>query len=304
MGKRAGIGLFVLMLVVCGACIKEEPRRNSGKTDVTIHLDWKNPNVPAEMQFRFYPMREGDLFIKDCPAMGFEGELPEDRYRVLIYNTDITGVLFTEMGSYFTATATVQTDAKNQMGEACLVQPSILFACGIDELTTICLERFEMTVTPKRLTRCLELTFSLVNTNEVEALTGVLYGVYSSVTLATGKPTSESMADAPNVCTDFSASVTGNKAIVEVCSLGLLNPEGGKRYDNVLRLALFGKGGWRQETQVDLTDVLTDIFDNNKGELPTEVPVGIDLEIQAVGTKLHTSVKAWSQGEGGGQVYE
>lgn len=49
MGKRAGIGLFVLMLVVCGACIKEEPRRNSGKTDVTIHLDWKNPNVPAEM---------------------------------------------------------------------------------------------------------------------------------------------------------------------------------------------------------------------------------------------------------------
>lgn len=276
---------------------------------VNLQLDWGGETARKTMKAYFYPT-ENTAGTSGLPVFlegsGGEvsGQLPDGSYRLITYNTDVTGVAFSEMSSY--QTATVAAAATSTRADVVLVeQPSAFYACSqADGITTSLLDPLKLTASPRQLTRTLNLKIRLSDVRGVDVITGTLNGMYPSLLLSTGAPAPESVASAPSVRSGFQIEHPSNEVEISLRTLGILNPENGKVYRSIMELVLRGNDGWSQAGTVDMTDVLTDIISKNNDDLPANAPVEIEMEIKAVGTALQATVKSWKQGSGDGYIYE
>lgn len=297
--------LLLLGCVSFFSCTRVELVSPPDKVGVTIHLDWGNLPPASGMEYGFYPSDGGAATEIKGTGEGCETTLPQGGYRVLAYNAGTTNISLSGMESYAGATAEAvpADDATRAGGLTFVKQPSGLYAgTSAGELTVPRLDPVEASVGMAQLTRTLKLSFKLDEMEGVDALEGYFNGVYPSLLLSTGEPTAAAKTSAPQVAMAFAVPVTQAETTVELSLLGLLDPEGGTAYRSTLRLTLKGADGWRQQADVDLTRVLTDIFKAGGGSLVLEPPT-IEIRVEPTPASLSATVESWrAGGTGGGTI--
>lgn len=306
----------LLLLLGCAAffsCTRVELTPAPGKVDVAVHTDWGSLPPASGMEYCFYPTGGGAAVKTEGTGGGGETTLPPGSYRLLAYNTGTANISFTGMDSYDTATASATVDtapdaaspaAGTRAGGMVFVkQPSALYAgTGPEELVVPRLDPVEASISMKQLTRTLRLKFKLDDTEGVDTLEGYINGVYPSLLLSTGEATEAAKEAAPQVATAFAAPAARAETTVELSLFGLLAPEGGTAYRSTLRLTLKGADGWRQQADVDLTRVLTDIFKAGGGSFVLEPPT-IEIRVEPTPASLSATVEGWrAGGTGGGTI--
>lgn len=302
-----------LLLLLAGACLaacsEVTLTPTPEKATVSLQLEWGEETASRSMKAYFYPTEStpgtsGLPVFLEGNGNELTGEMPEGTYRVITYNTNVTGLTFDRMSAYGTATVSAEP-VTTRAGGMMVAQPSAFYSCALpEEVTTSLLDPLRVTAWPRQLTRNLKLKIELSDIRGVDALTGTLCGIYPSLLLSTGKPSAESVALAPTVKSSFRVDNPTKKVEINLRTLGVLNPEGGDNYRSLMELVLLGNDGWQQEATVDMTEVLTDIFSQNKDDLPIETPVEVEVIITPVGMSLEASVKSWVQGNGNGYIYE
>lgn len=295
---------MVLLFISCTKSPAESPvDPPSDKGEVKIVLDGEQAASFQGVAYYFYP--DGGETSVQASGTGKEyvGALSEGTYRALFYNTDAQGVSFSGMESAATATVTVQPDASTRAAEEFVVQPGMLFAGSIESLMVGPMNPVNVSAPLSQLTRSLTLTFALSENAGVETLEGSLCGVYPSLLLSTGKPSAESLSASATVRTAFATTVDpSGKSTATIHFLGLLNPAGGAAYQNKLLLHLIGKSGTTQDTEVDLTQALTDIFAVSGEALSFELSTNVEIKVDATPVSLSAQVTGWTVGEGGGEI--
>lgn len=294
---------WMLALLLTASCTKVEINGRSTQGSASLTLDWGAYHAPAGMRLYFYKeasqTRAGETVdngtvVRDVPASGFVGSLPVGTYQLLGVNTDATGIELRGMEHYETATAALPADAWAGM----------LYSFATEKLDINNKTDTKLTLDPQLLVRQLRLLF-YVDGAGVSSLTGSLCGLYPSVLLSTGKPSASSVLAAANTRRSFTATLSGEEGMAELNLFGMLDPENGSRYTNVLTLNVTPTGGTQQTLAVDLSKTLTEILNKNSGELPVDVPVEIGIQITVeANARLSARVTDWRQGNGEGDVID
>lgn len=297
--------LAFLMLLMAVSCTKAVIESVPDKSGVNVYLDWDVTEVPAGVKFYFYPATGETLGLiqVETSATGYQGELAVGRYQVLTSNTEASGVIFSGMESYYTATVTASSVATRSDGMTLIAQPSSLHVGTMEALEVKLFESVEKRIMPRMLTKTLKLKFDTEKLPGVNSLEGELRGLYASVLLATGEATEVARAEAPRVGTPYRTSVTSEKAVVSISYFGILSPENGASYKNEMPITLKGSDGWEQKTTVDLSQVLTDIASKEEeGDLEFEIEDKIEIEVKPTLVGLSARVVSWGRsGEGEGE---
>lgn len=274
---------------------------------VSLFADWSGAGIdaPAGTRFYFYPQAGGELVSKECGPEGFEGELPEGSYRVLAVGTPAVGVTFTHMESYETAAAvaTPIVDPRTRSGMQEIAQPEQAYSLPIHAISPTRDNKVTQTSLPVSLVRTVQLTFSTSGTVRPVSLSGSLQGVYPSVLLSTGVPTAAEQTAAIGSQSSFDATFEGSDAKVRIRTLGVLNPEGGTVYTNLLRVSVLTADGETLTAVADLTAELTQGITANGGVIPLTLSLNIKIEVTPAGATA--TVQGWGNGgDTGSDVWE
>lgn len=297
--------LFLLFLLLPVACTENELELRKNEGCVIVSPDWQEYTLPGSVACRVYA-ESGEATpytYKEASADVFACSLPPGVYRLLAYNTDAAGVEFAAQQDIAFAEARILPGA----------QPGDLYAWDVERMEVRLRDTLNFTPVPRPLVKTLHLNFRLAGIGDIESIEGNLYGVYPSVCLLTGKPSAESVEAAPVTSVPFvgevrqrlsagNARTIGYEGVSSVRLFGLLDPQGGKLYDNRLKLNLRLPDHEVRQAEVDMNGTLSDILAQNGGEIPPEVPVKIEIEIKWVNSSLVASVKEWTLGEGTGGV--
>jgi hypothetical protein len=258
--------------------------------------------LPA-LEYRFYGT-DAPLVRKSDSEGNFEGKLPRGVYRVLAANTGAGDVTFSDMESYDRAAVSIDgTEPATDGADAASFLPSLdvpVYGVRVEELDVPVNGSVLREPSPALLTRRLVFDFTLSDglDTEVGSISGQLPGVYSSVYLSTGLPTSESVSRSARTYIRFEVSGQGEKRSAETGLLGLRNPKtpaGEKIYDSTLALSFTMTDGSEEEIFIDLSGVLSDIIAGNGDVFPQRVSVFIELKRSSAG--IGASIKAWGVGD-------
>lgn len=267
---------------------------------IIVSPDWQAYSLPSLATCHFYSETGTTTshVYREVAADIFSCSLPPGVYRLLAYNTDIEGVEFVAQENIDCIAARLISD----------VQPGELYVWDVSRMEVLLRDTLYFSPAPRPLVKTLCLNFRLTGIENIKNIEGALYGVYPSVCLLTGKPSAESITAAPGTSVSFVAEIRQKmraadcEGVSYVHLFGLLDPQCGEHYDNRLQLNLHLKGGEVRPAEVDMNEAFSDILAQNGGEIPTEVPVEIEIEIKWIGTGLAASVKQWSIGKGEGGV--
>lgn len=298
MGIKNIFLLLVATLFV--SCTKTTVEERPVDGQLTLRAAWEAQTTPPP-GLRFYFYRTGDVpldvrmseqLIRDTDAKGFIGILPVGTYQALAVNSDVAGVNFTNMSTYQTATVEIKPETTL----------SALHSFGTEPLVVDGIRTIERSYVPTLLTKTLILNFE--QDEAIASLSGVLCGTYPSVLLDTGTPSKASQDAAPTTTLPFEAILTEGKGKAILTMLGILGPEYGVKYHNLLQLKVVTHTGETLTKDIDMNRVLSDMLKANGGVMPS-LPVEIDLKVNIdILIGLQASVVAWSTGgEGEGNVY-
>jgi hypothetical protein len=96
----------------------------------------------------------------------------------------------------------------------------------------------------------------------------------------------------------FEVSGQGGERSARVGLFGLYDPEDGRAYTSTLALALAMGGDSREETQIDLTGLLSRIIGDNQGVFPPLVYIYVELKrTQSPDIIIEGNIHAWGTGE-------
>jgi hypothetical protein len=272
---------------------------------VRIYPDRSVYDLPA-LEYYFYATDGEETIRANSDNQGnFEGELTFGTYRVIATNTTTAtngSVAFTT-DSYEQATVTVQPTEQTRALSTLNAQLSTIYSVVVEELPV---RRGIQTYrpVPLLLTKQLELVFVLSGglETEVKTIVGVLPGIYSSVYLATGLPTSEALTQSSTTAVRFDIAGQGDERETQVSLLGLRDPRYREVYVNNLDLTLAMNDDSEEAVTIDLSNELSDLLSLYQGVLPPESSVTIRLERNPVGgvdASIDGSISKW---EVGGEV--
>lgn len=309
-----GTVFLVLWLFVATSCNKREldtrplPPAEQGVIDFPV--DWEGRVAPSGLRFYFYPSSGEAPLVRDCPAQGFHDTLPAGTYRALVVNTDFRGVKLSDMEHYETARVELLPPAtRSDAGLSLVGQPVNVWALSLNALSVE--SESEAAFPQARFRSCVHtvrLSFDIQDPEELSSLEGHLQGVYPSVLLAGGEPSEEARAAAASTFIPFSVALNKEGGECTVGVLGILSPDGGSAYHNVLRLSATGTEGEVVTTEVDLTEELSRVLGSGSGELPQELSIRVSVDIR-FGPKPEmiavATVQGWNNGgEINGEVWE
>jgi hypothetical protein len=261
---------------------------------VQILPDRARYDVP-KVEYRFY--NDKTCLVRESDEEGnFKGQLRPGAYQVLATNTDATGATFSEMDNYDEATVTIDDAAQATRSTLISSELSSVYSVVIGKLVVPNNGTALVEPTPVLLTKQLVLVFTLLDglDKEIAAIAGEVYGVYPSVYLATGLPSERSVEQSPSTGIPFSVAGEGVKRKAQVSMLGLRDPGKEPTYTNNLLLTLRLSDGREEKTTINLTTILSDIIEDNKGSLPVRLSFFIDLKRWVGG--IEGSFRAWSDG--------
>lgn len=303
--------ILLLLLVFLGlhSCTLGSVDYRTDQGKVIVRPDWSGYDLPVGTRFYFYNMDGVSAPIEaDGSAEGFSGMLPSGNYKMVAYNTDATQVEFQAMEKFETASVHALPNTRRMETRAgdvrCILQPQNLYALTIGKIEVKYLNTTEVSVIPQPLTKTIRLQFSLTGdgVGNSKKVSGELCGVYPTLLLATGEPTSESVNSCPNTTTAFTVSLNENQGTAEVKVFGLLDPEDGTSYTNRLTLSITDKDNKVRNAEVDLSEAISSVIKDNGGTIPVEIPINIDVEIKMVDAVLHVKVTPWKEDTGSGEV--
>ncbi len=272
-------------------------------TEGRVSLGLASGDTPGALSYYFYgsdsKLAHGPL---SCDGQGnySNDKFAVGSYRVLAVSASCSGVELRDMDSHSGASVCLAAAPANRSANSAnltlVSQPGALYSAVVkDEVKVSAGAPASHTPTVSLLTQSLSLPFSLENGlgGDVVSITGTLQGVCPSVNLSTGVP-ALAVSDCENTAVAFSATGEGAQRSASVNLFGLCNPLGGDAYTNTLRLTLTMSNGDTEELTVDLTDVLTDAISENKGSLPVDFELPVQIERTAIG--LAVSIGDWSVG--------
>lgn len=268
---------------------------------VVISPQWGVGIQPQPLCYCLYPMGvpASKAICLEGTAAGCGSDLPAGDYRVLAYNADATGVRFAEMDDYAMAVVELIPVATRSGGYVVVGEPPEVYVAAMpEELVIVAGGQTESNAAVRKLMRTLVFNFSSESNLSLDKLESTLCGVYPSVLLSTGEPTQRALQAAPEVAVCFGAdfrSVT--KATGTVRVPGLLDPQNGTVYDNVLNLKLDTPEGGHYTSAVNLNGALTQILADNGGVLPVEVPIEMSIRLERTAVGLSAAVEGWKVGE-------
>ena len=245
--------------------------------DVTFTPDWGSLPASSALRFHFYPAT-GAVVTKDGDAAGCKATLEHGTYRVLAYNTDATGVTYEHIDSY--DQATVQVTPVSTRALLVINQPSKVYALSQEGLSVEKGGAITPKATVRALVKPLKLNLSISNASTMRELKGSLNGLLPSVLLATGKPSAAAVSAAPLTNTRFDINLLSKSALVELSSLGMLDPANGSAYACELTLYITDRDGLSLTTTVDMNQAITSILAANGGVLPDDTSAEVDLELK------------------------
>lgn len=304
--------ILLLLLVFLGlhSCTMGSVDYRTDQGRVVVHPDWSGYDLPAGTRFYFYNMDGVSAAIEaDGSAEGFSGMLPSGNYKMVAYNTDAQFVEFQSMDKFETAAVHASLNTRRMMltrqGDVrCIEQPKDLYSLSLGKIEVKYLNTTEVSVIPQPLTKTIRLKFSLSGdaVGSSTKVSGELCGVYPTLLLATGEPTSESINNSPNTTTAFNISLTDNQGMAEIRVFGLLDPEDGSNYTNRLTLTITDKNNNKRNAEVDLSEAISSVIKDNGGTIPVEIPINIDVEVKLVDAVLHVTVTPWKEDTGSGEI--
>lgn len=304
--------LLLLLFVLAGlqSCTMGTVDYRTDEGKVIIRPDWSGYDLPVGTKFYFYNTDGKSAPVEASgTAEGYVGMLPSGTYKMVAYNTDATQVEFQSMDRYETAAVHALTNTRRSVtrGETdarCILQPSQLYSLSLGDIKVEYLSTTERTVQPLPLTKTIRLEFKLTGDGVADAkkISGEICGVYPILLLATGQPTAESITNCPNTTTAFDINLANNQGTAEIKVFGLHDPAGGNNYENRLKLAVTDKDNNVRNTEIDLSDVVSDVIEKNGGTIPVEIPIEIQIEVSLKDASLHVTAKPWEEDTGSGEI--
>lgn len=82
------VSFVFLAVVVLAGCTKRDLLRRPDEAYLRIVLDWGAYNKPTSTGYHFYDSKGGECVYYDGTTDGFEGYVPAETYKVVIFNTD------------------------------------------------------------------------------------------------------------------------------------------------------------------------------------------------------------------------
>lgn len=282
-------------------------RTDQGK--VIVRPDWGGYDLPAGTKFYFYNTDGVSAPIEaNGSAEGYSGMLPSGSYKMVAYNTDATQVEFQSMDKFETAAVHALPNTRHvatREGDVrCILQPQKLYSLTLGRIEVKYLATTEVEVTPQPLTKTIRLHFNLTGDGAASAqkVSGELCGVYPTLLLATGEPTSESINNCAKTTTAFDVVLNDNQGTATVTVFGLHDPENGATYTNKLTLTVTDKNGERRTAEVDLSQAISDVIKDNGGTIPVEIPIDLAIEVKLIGVTISVEVKPWKNDTGSGEI--
>lgn len=291
------LALIIAMLFLLAGCTRTTIIEQPTEGTVVIRPDMSTYTLPP-MNYHFYPMDgTGSPLVYSCDGQGnFKGTLPTGFYQVIGVNKEVNGAVFREMNQY--QTAKVYDTTLNGYTFPFSTRADDFF--GSDKIYRVILRDIEVgkedTVRfaplPIRVTHVIMVSFTVVGelATQVNGIAGSMQGVYPSALLFDGKTPQEDIQQSPEIRREFTTARNGNIYWARLHLLGLSDPLHGRVYNNVLQLSL-DIGGTSQPFEIDLTEHLSDIFEQTDGKLPLNIPFEITLEWKEIEVK--SNIKPW-----------
>lgn len=304
--------ILLLLLVFLGlhSCTMRSVDYRTDQGKLIVRPDWGGYDLPAGTKFYFYNMDGVSAPIEaNGSAEGYSGMLPSGSYRMVAYNTDAVQVDFKSMDKFETAAVHALPNTRHvamREGDVrCILQPKKLYSFTLGNIEVKYLVTTEVEVTPQPLTKTIRLHFTLSGDGAASAkkISGELCGVYPTLLLATGEPTSESINSCAKTTTAFEVILDNNQGTAILTVFGLHNPENGTTYTNRLTLTITKDNGEPAlEAKVDLSEAISDVIKDNGGTIPVEIPIDLAIEVKLIGTGLEVNVKPWKDDTGSGEI--
>ena len=295
---------------------------NISQGHVVIRPDQTIHTLPGQKYYFYNTNGTTPYFSTPCDGIGnFKGTLPTGAYRVIAANSDTKGIAYRNMENYETATAyaTNLNSTRLIWSISEWIQKDVEWTAiektrsterqTLGDLYSMTLETLEVkpndtirhTPSPTLLTRTMRLNFTLEQEllTKVTALSGVLQGVYPSVQLCSGKTIASEIDRSPNLWIDYYGIQKEDHWTVSINLLGICDPEQGKIYENITKLSLI-MDEEEVTIEVDLTKSLSNILESYEGELPVEIPVQLNIELELVDVGISGRVESWVYIEPGG----
>lgn len=268
---------------------------------VSFTPDWGSLPVAEALRFHFYPV-SGAVTTQDGNGNSVNVTLESGAYRMLAYNTDGKGFTYENTDRYDAACVCL-SPLPGTRSTSVLSQPDQIYvmkvpAFMVDKGNTVT-QKAEVS----SLTRPLSIRFLIDDGSVVAKLQGIINGFFPSVLLTTGKPDAASIASSKETNLYLDAVPTGNEALSHLLSLGITDPKGASAYACKLLLTITIRDGRSLETEVDLTDAVSDILAKNDGVLPDgaapEIKIQLTLATSDIEDDLEfvASVAGWSLGD-------
>jgi uncharacterized lipoprotein YbaY len=270
---------------------------------VRIYPDRSVYDLPA-LEYYFYATDGQETIRANSDNQGnFEGELPFGTYQVIATNTAVatSGNVAFATDSYEQVTvSTLPTEPHNQPSTLSS-QLSTVYSVVVPELDVKPGIQTYRPV-PVLLTKHLELIFVLSGglETEIKSIAGVLPGIYSSVYLSTGLPTSEALSQSPTTVVRFVTTGQGAERKEQIFLFGLRDPERGAAYTNSLELTVAMNDGDEETLSIDLTNDLSALLSRYQGALPPESSLTIRLDNNPGGSingSVGGSISQWKVDE-------
>lgn len=303
--RGTGVLLALLFLVLLSGCVKRDLEYRTGTPDageggVEIALDWGGDERPREARYLFYREEDGTLYRSfEGVTDGYKGTLPAGKYRLIVYNTDAVRVGYCGVENYHTAYVFALPEENGvKAASACIQEPEGVYAIGECEAgVTLDVREGETLISavhPRCLTRRVRLHIELENM-QMEHIEGYLNGVTPSVVLATSEYRPANCA----VAFTTTPQIQGSEFTAAVHVFDIRAAHQDTPGSNTLDLTLTDGSGESHDTTIDISEAVSEVIENNGGEIPVEIPVKIELILIDNGN-LQATVTPWDEGGTGG----
>lgn len=295
------LAVGLLSIIFLTSCIEETTLQCDTKDTkgiLHVHPQWAEYDMRHAFDAHLY-QEEAELLYLKTPPMEYTISAESGAYSIINHNTDASGIQFTDLDNYHKAKATAVRIDQSKAGTKELYPSENAFRLAVDSVAITAGEETHLYPLVHSLIKTLVLKFEVRNTDKYQRINGALKGVYYAVYLATGLPVGEETDWKIPFQIDINEDYTAT-AIIHL--LGIYNPDNGDNYENSLHVELEDDEGDTYPTDVDLSDVITDMLEENKGDIPIDIPVEIEVELEVINGSLVVNVKPWEEGKGGGKV--
>lgn len=312
------LSLLLLCALTFAGCVKRSlevnPRLVNGTLEIVVN--WPEGVAPAGARLMVYD--QSGEYVTEQEIAGaqnmFRCDLSEGQYQVIVHNTDGQNVYFQNTDRHTTSTICAYPDGTPAPGSQ-LVQPTNIYGIGRHDQGQIATvkgsQTARYTVVAERLTRQVSFYFKITGLETIEQVKGRLIGVSPGILIGSGTTlpvscfqayiASPSVVRTPRLrssATKVEAEPVWYETKMEFFDLmAQKNPS--QQGSTQLFVAVSDDKGRTFQITADITATVQDIIVGNDGVLPIEIPLEVDLKINADINNVTVTVEQWDESGSG-----